>query len=137
MTALRSGQVVAMAITHIKVVTVYVTDQQQALEFYTDKLGFELRQDEDMGPMGRWLTVAPPGSTEALVMLGDAASFEKTDRLGEFAPCTLECDDAALTREELAGRGVEVSAVESAAWGTHFYAKDQDGNNFLVRQADA
>lgn len=124
-----------MPITHIKVVTVHVSDQQQALEFYTDKLGFELRQDEDMGSMGRWLTVAPPGSSEALVMLADAASFEKTDRLGEFAPCTLECDDAAATREELAGRGVDVTEVEAASWGTHFYAKDQDGTNFLVRQA--
>lgn len=121
-----------MAITMVKVVTVYVTDQQQALEFYTGKLGFELRQDEQMDDMGRWLTVAPPGSSEALVMLGDAAAFQKD--VGGFAPCTLACDDAERTRAELAERGVDVTEVESAYWGTHFYAKDPDGNNFLVRE---
>jgi predicted enzyme related to lactoylglutathione lyase len=89
-----------------------------------------------MGSMGRWLTVAPPGSSEALIMLGDAAAFEKTDRVGEFAPCTLECDDAEATRAELAERGVTVTDVEAAFWGTFFYASDQDGNRFLVRQAD-
>jgi catechol 2,3-dioxygenase-like lactoylglutathione lyase family enzyme len=131
------GQERRMAITNIRVVTVYVSDQQQALAFYRDQLGFEVRADNPMGDQGRWLEVAPPGSTESVIMLGDAAAFEKTDRLGEFAPCTLECDDAAATHAELAGRGVTVSDVETAFWGTHFFASDPDGTRFLVRERAA
>ena len=126
-----------MPITQVKVVTVYVRDQQQALDFYTGPFGFELLQDEQMGAMGRWITVAPPGAREARIMLGDAAAFERSDSVGGFAPCTLECDEAAATREELAGRGVEVSDVEHEYWGTHFYASDPDGNRYLVREADS
>ncbi|MBI3894830.1 MAG: VOC family protein [Acidobacteria bacterium] len=37
-------------ITHVKTVTIYVSDQQEALRFYTDKLGFEVRRSEAMGP---------------------------------------------------------------------------------------
>ena len=125
-----------MALTMVRVVTVYVRDQQQAMEFYTERLGFELVEDQQMGEMGRWLTVRPPGSQEGVIMLGDAARFEREDRVGEFAPCTLECDDAQATHDELAARGVEVTDVESEFWGTFFYAPDQDGNRFLVRQGD-
>jgi catechol 2,3-dioxygenase-like lactoylglutathione lyase family enzyme len=124
-----------MSITHIRVVTVYVTDQQQALEFYRDKLGFEIRADNPMGDQGRWIEAAPPGARESVLMLGDAAAFER--EVGGFAPCTLECDDARATHGELSGRGVEVTDVESEFWGTFFYAFDQDGNKFLVREAQA
>lgn len=123
-----------MPITTIRVVTVYVTDQDAAVEFYRDRLGFEIRGDEPMGPMGRWIEAAPPGGGQAVLMLADAAAFKRTDRVGEFAPCTLECDDAEATRAELAGRGVDVSDIEREHWGVHFYASDQDGNRYLVRE---
>lgn len=123
-----------MPITSIRVVTVYVLDQQRALEFYRDVLGFEVRADNDMGAMGRWIEVAPPGSGDTVIMLGHAASFEREERVGEFAPCTLECDDAASTRAELAQRGATVTDIEVAHWGTHFFVRDQDANNFLVRE---
>lgn len=122
-----------MALTHIRVVTVYVTDQEAAKLHYRDVLGFEIRREADMGPQGKWIEAAIPGDT-AVLMLADAARFERTDRVGEFAPCTLDCDDAVTTRAELAARGADVSDIEAEHWGTHFYVSDEDGNRFLVRE---
>ncbi|WP_200807364.1 VOC family protein [Demequina sp. NBRC 110053] len=45
----------------IHLASVFVTDQERAKDFYTRVLGFELRQDMDLGPGGRWLTVGNPG----------------------------------------------------------------------------
>jgi lactoylglutathione lyase len=52
-------------ITSLNTVSLYVTDQQKALDFYVGTLGFELRREADMGPMGRWLEVAPQGADRA------------------------------------------------------------------------
>ena len=122
-----------MALTHIRVVTVYVTDQDAAKQHYRDVLGFEIRREADMG-RSRWIEAALPGDS-AVLMLADAAAFERTP--GGFAPCTLECEDAVSTRAELAARGADVSDIESEHWGTHFYMSDQDGNRFLVRETPA
>ena len=47
-------------LTRIGTITVQVTDQDKALDFYTQKLGFEKRADQPMGPEQRWIEVAPP-----------------------------------------------------------------------------
>ena len=122
-----------MALTHIRVITVYVADQDAALAHYRDVLGFEIRRDEPMGS-SRWIEAALPGD-RAVLMLASAGAFEREP--GGFAPCTLECDDAVATRAELAARGADVSAIEAEHWGTHFYASDPDGNRFLVHETPA
>ena len=53
-------------ITNIGTVTMYVRDQEEALRFYTEKLGFEKRADNPMPDGGRWLTVAPPPSQNSV-----------------------------------------------------------------------
>ena len=55
-------------ITNLESVTVYVNDQDQALDFYVNKLGFEKRADNPMGPGMRWVTVAPPGGKTEIVL---------------------------------------------------------------------
>jgi lactoylglutathione lyase len=86
-------------ITGIKTVALYVRDQQTARNFYVEKLGFEVRTDQDMGPLGRWLEVAPPGAQTAFV-LADAAKFEKLDRVGSSVDATLFTDDVAALHAE-------------------------------------
>src|SRR5258708_6703746 len=54
--------------TAIHTTTVFVTDQDKALDFYVGKLGFEKRQDEQMGPDNRRIEVAPPGTTTTLLL---------------------------------------------------------------------
>ncbi len=61
-------------ITHVSVVTVYVTDQERAGAFYTDKLGFEVRRDDPMSETARWLEVAPKGLHAVLVAFSRSSS---------------------------------------------------------------
>jgi lactoylglutathione lyase len=120
-------------ITSLKTVTLYVGDQQQALEFYVDKLGFELRRDADMGPLGRWLEVAPAGAAAGL-MLADAAGFGKKDRIGDSADLVLTADDVVGLRDRLTALGVAVTEPETKEWGTFVKVTDPDGHTFVVSQ---
>jgi catechol 2,3-dioxygenase-like lactoylglutathione lyase family enzyme len=82
-------------VTNIGVVMFTVSDQDAALAFYTEKLGFEVRGDDAFGEQGehRWLEVAPPGSTARLALNppmggqpgGSAIGVETDDVLGEHA----------------------------------------------------
>ena len=56
-------------ITNLAIVTIFVRDQDEALSFYTEKLGLEKRSDNTFGPGIRWLTVAPAGQREVEIVL--------------------------------------------------------------------
>lgn len=115
-------------ITHVRFVTVYVSDQQRALEFYTRRLGFETRADVPMGPGARWIEVAPPGAQTVLVLYTPPGM---EDRIGGFTGITLACDDVFATAEELRARGVElVAEPREEPWGQWAEFKDPDGNVF-------
>lgn len=120
-------------ITNLATVTVYVSDQQKSLDFYVDKLGFEKRADQDMGPMGRWLEVAPPGAATGLV-LARADAFAKQHRVGDSADLVFETGDVSAVHERLRARGVAVTEPDSQAWGTSVKVTDPDGLTILVRQ---
>lgn len=118
-------------ITDINTISLYVSDQQQACDFYVDKLGFEVRQDASMGPAGRWLEVAPKGARTGLV-LADAAGFGKQDRIGASADLTLSTDDINALYERLVALGVPVTEPETEPWGTYVTVTDPDGNTMVV-----
>lgn len=120
-------------ITNIKTVALYVRDQQQSLDFYAGKLGFEVRTDSDMGPMGRWLEVAPPGAQTVLV-LADGAKFGKPDRVGQSADITFVTDDVDGLYKELTAKGVTVAEPEKQEWGTFLRLSDPDGHEFVVSE---
>lgn len=116
----------------INTVALYVTDQERSKRFYVDVLGFEVRNDAEMGAMGRWLEVAPPGSPTALV-LADAKGFDRMDRVGNSADITLRCDDIQALHRELSARDVSVSELEKQEWGTFVTVVDPDGHSLLIR----
>ena len=125
-------------ITHIGTVSIFVSDQDRARDFYVGKLGFELQRDDPMGPPGspRWLQVAPPGAGTALVLykptesMPGASTYERAlSSIGTFAPVVLEVDDMAATHRELSARGVEFADPPSQEpWGWWATIKDPDGN---------
>jgi predicted enzyme related to lactoylglutathione lyase len=117
----------------IKTVALYVTDQNRARDFYVDVMGFEVRGDNDMGLMGRWLEVAPPGSATGFV-LADAAKFEKTDRVGGSADVTLGTDDVVGMHDRIAAAGGSVTDVQTEDWGTFFQVTDPDGHQFVITE---
>jgi catechol 2,3-dioxygenase-like lactoylglutathione lyase family enzyme len=79
---------------HVRVATVCVRDQQRALDFYTEVLGFEKRQDASMGPDARWIEVAPHGAPTALVLFTPPGM---EGRIGTFTGLVIECVDTAST----------------------------------------
>ncbi|MCA1561435.1 MAG: VOC family protein [Chloroflexi bacterium] len=120
-------------ITAIKTVSLYVRDQQRSRDFYVEQLGFEVRTDQDMGPLGRWIEVAPPGAQTTFV-LADAAKFEKLDRVGDSADVTLVADDVATLHAELTRRDVTAEEPQTQAWGTFLRVSDPDGHQFVISE---
>jgi lactoylglutathione lyase len=123
-------------INRVKIVGICVRDQAKARAFYTEKLGFEVRRDEPMGPEARWIEVAPKGG-EATLVLFTPPGLES--RIGTFANVVLECDDAERTYAELSARGVEFKEKPTKQpWGTiQAIFVDQDGNTLVLVQPAA
>lgn len=120
-------------INRVDVVSVYVNDQDAALEFYVDKLGMEKLHDEPMGPDARWVQVRPKGAETSMVLVKGFGDWTP-EKVGGLQPNTLWSDDAAATVEELRTKGVEVTQEPiPQPWGmTEVRFKDPDGNEFLV-----
>jgi lactoylglutathione lyase len=119
-------------ITDVLTVGVPVTDQNQALAFYVDTLGFETRRDMPLPQSGRWLEVAPPGAsvTIALVPARDGAPA------GVQTGIRFRTTDAAATHQALRDRGVDVG--ELLSWPgvpPMFTFDDQDGNGLTIIEA--
>lgn len=90
------------AIDKIQTVTIAVKDQDEALEWFTMKLGFEKRMDSRT-PEVRWLTVAPPQQIELELLLADWFP----DRVGKNPTWVLSTRDCQNAYEELSAKGVE------------------------------
>jgi lactoylglutathione lyase len=125
-------------ITSAKFVSIHVSDQQRALEFFRDKLGFEVLTDapygEEMGGQAgdRWIEVAPKGAQTRIVL--EAA---EPDAVGGWAPVVFNSDDIVATCEDLRAKGVEVTQdAAEMPWGWWAQFKDPDGNEYGLGQRD-
>jgi predicted enzyme related to lactoylglutathione lyase len=128
----------------------WVHDQDAALVFYTEKLGWEVRADVTLPQMGdfRWLTVGPAGQPDFSVVLMaipgepvmDGSTREQVaDLMGKgFAGTVfLTTDDAYASYEELKGRGVEFTeAPEERPYGIDAGFRDPSGNAFRLTQVN-
>lgn len=117
------------AISHIGVITVHVKDQDEALRFYTERLGFEKRMDVPMGEEMRWVTVAPAGSSTELTLISTFP--EGGAPLGTNTGVVLETEDIDAAYLELSGRGVRFTKQPSREpWGGWAEFVDHDGNGY-------
>jgi lactoylglutathione lyase len=125
-----------MPITHIKTTTVAISDEETAIDFYVNKLGFELRRDVALGPM-RWIEVAPPGGQTVIVLARGYG--HDADRVGTFSGLVLEADDIQATYEQLRDKGVNFSEGPTVQpWGgVQALFADQDGNGYVLVQTQA
>jgi predicted enzyme related to lactoylglutathione lyase len=126
----------------------WVQDQEEALAFYTEKLGWEVRADVTMPEMGdfRWLTVGPAGQEDfsvVLMAIPGPPVFEKetAEQLravvakGVAAPIFLTTDDCHASYEELRARGVEfVDTPEERPYGIDASFRDPSGNHIRLTQ---
>ena len=127
-------------LTNIGTITVHVSDQDAALAFYTEKLGFETRSDQPMGPDQRWLEVAPPGAHTRILLYKatpDAPgsdSFEAAQAsIGKDTGMVLEVDDIEATFAALKANGVPIiEGPTQQPFGWWGVFADQDGNTYGV-----
>ena len=117
-------------ITHVKFVSIPVADQNRALDFYTEKLGFTIITDQPFDDKQRWIELRVP-KAETRVVLFTAEGEEK--RIGTFMNVSFACDDLDKTYEELKARGVEFNGPpKKEPWGAYAIFKDSEGNSFVV-----
>lgn len=138
-------------LTRISHTTVYVLDQDAALDFYTDKLGFEVRSDVSMGEAFegagagfRWLTVGSPQQPDVEIILADyrmgrdeetAAQVRELILKGAFGAGVLETDDCHATFRELSARGVTfLGEPAERPYGVEAVLRDDSGNWFSVTE---
>lgn len=114
----------------IKFGSIPVRDQDAALRFYTEKLGFTVVTDQPFDDRQRWIELAIPRA-DAHVVLFTPDGHE--DRIGTFSNLTFYADDVEATWKELTARGVEfVKPPQKADWGTAAIFKDPDGTVFVL-----
>ena len=117
-------------IDQIKFVSVPVRDQDRALAFYRDKLGFKVKTDQPFDGKQRWIELKIPGAETGFVLFTPDG---QEDRIGTFFNGSLACDDVRKTYEELKARGVEFTGEpKNEHWGTFVIFKDSEGNSFVL-----
>ncbi|MFD5718585.1 VOC family protein [Streptomyces sp. NPDC127036] len=117
-----------MNITHASFVTLPVADQDRALRFYRDVLGFEVTADLEMPP-GRWLQVAPAGAQTVFTLSGPG--------MGGFTPggsrgIMLVTTDVDADCARLVAAGVAVEGPDDLPWGRMASFRDPDGNGLML-----
>jgi len=117
-------------IKQIKFVSIPVADQNRALNFYTEKLGFTIITDQPFDEKQRWIELRVP-KAETRVVLFTAEGDEK--RVGTFMNMSYSSDDIQETYKALKERGVEFEGPpQEQPWGTYAIFKDSEGNRFVV-----
>jgi predicted enzyme related to lactoylglutathione lyase len=117
-------------IKQIKFVSIPVGDQNRALDFYTDKLGFTIITDQPFDEKQRWIELRIP-KAETRVVLFTPEGDE--NRIGSFMNISFTCDEIHKTYDELKKRGVEFEGPpQEQPWGTYALFKDSEGNRFVV-----
>jgi len=117
------------SITDVRTIGVNVTDQDAAVRFYVDTLGFEKRLDAPISPTMRWIEVAPPGATTTIALNAvDGPTSGGTDTGIRFA-----VPDAEAARDAMRDRGVQVGDLLRWDGVPPMYTfDDPDGNRFYV-----
>jgi predicted enzyme related to lactoylglutathione lyase len=119
--------------------TLMVKNQDEALKFYQEKLGLEVRQDVPFGPDIRWVTVAPKGVMFPEISLNvpqsEAARAAIGKQTGDYVTFVMTTEDVDAYHKELTAKGVDVQGEpENVPWGRFFSFKDLYGNLIDVLQ---
>ncbi len=113
----------------VKFGSIPVRDQDRALKFYTEKLGFTVQTDQPFVEQ-RWIELGIPGAQTGIVLF---TPDEHKTHIGTFSHLSFNCDNVERTYQELVQRGVEFAGPpEKMPWGTFVKFKDPDGNQFVL-----
>ena len=113
----------------MKFASIPVTDQDRAIAFYTEKLGFRLLTDQPFDSQQRWIELGIPGAETRIVLF----RFDKGLQPGAPMNVTFWSDDVESTARDLKSKGVEfLMDPQKAAWGIAARFQDPDGNSFVL-----
>jgi lactoylglutathione lyase len=122
-------------INKIGKVTVYVQDQEQAKDFWVNKMGFVLKMEQPMGPNAKWIEVGPSEEEFTTLVLYSKSVMEQQKPSAVAHPSVLfSTTDIESVYEKMKQNGVEVDDMLRMPFGTMFSFKDQDGNDYLLRE---
>ena len=125
-------------ISRVGTVSIFVADQDRAKAFYTEKLGMELKMDNELWPGAdaRWLAVAPPGAETQIVLYKFDDNWEHyRETFGNSQSLTLQCADIDETYRIYSQRGVQfLSEPETQHWGRFATLVDSEGNSLILVQ---
>ncbi|HXO42856.1 MAG TPA: VOC family protein [Thermoanaerobaculia bacterium] len=129
------GPAPAAGISRLQSVVLLVADQDKALLWYTEKLGFEKKVDQQFGPGQRWLTVVPKGQSSPEIVLQKAAPGHEGE-VGKSLEWVFETADCRKAYAELQGRGVKFAGPPDVqSWGVQARFEDLYGNHFVLISA--
>ena len=118
------------AVRGIKFVSIPTRDQDRALAFWTEKMGFTVATDQQFDETQRWIELRIPGADTRLVLFTTQGS---ESLIGTFAPMSFWTDDVDAAYQQLVDAGVEVlGPPKKAEWGTSLLFKDPDGTTFHI-----
>lgn len=119
-----------MNISHIQILSLPVTDQDRARDFYVDKLDFKLVRENPMGPNQRWVEVGPENSETSIALVTWFDSMKPGSSKGIVLETTdLESDVAALQK-----KGVKIDGeIQEQPWGIYVTFNDPDGNGIVLQ----
>ena len=117
-------------ISHVKFVTIPTLDQDRALKFWTERVGFRVLTDQPFNDKQRWIELRVGSSdTRFVLFVFDQQGLKP----GMPFNGALACDDVEQTYRELTAQGVEFTQTpKKQAWGTFAMFKDLDGNQFVL-----
>jgi catechol 2,3-dioxygenase-like lactoylglutathione lyase family enzyme len=124
-----------MAVTSLEVVSVPVSDQDRAKQFYADVLGFTVQMDSGFaGGSMRWVMLQPPGGGTAITLV----TWFESMPAGSLTGTVLGCDDLEATLADLSARGVTFAEeeIQEAPWGRWKTFTDPDGNGWILQQGN-
>jgi predicted enzyme related to lactoylglutathione lyase len=125
----RTGILYCM-IKRIKFLGIPVRDQDRALKFYTEILGFRLLTDQQFSESQRWIELSIPGADTGISLFTPEGH---EDRVGTFVNTSWEVDNVDKTYAELQGKGVEFAGPpQKQPWGTFAVMKDSEGNQIVL-----
>ncbi|HET7535676.1 MAG TPA: VOC family protein [Candidatus Didemnitutus sp.] len=120
-------------IKQIKFVSIPVRDQNRALDFYTEKLGFTIMTDQPFNEKQRWIELRIPKAETRVVLF---TPDEHVDRVGTFTGISYATDDVEATYAELKAKGVKFDGPpKKESWGTFVILEDSEGNKFVLGTA--
>ncbi|CEO34858.1 glyoxalase/bleomycin resistance protein/dioxygenase [[Clostridium] sordellii] len=123
-------------INKIGKITIYVENQEEAKRFWTEKMNFIVKLEQPMGPKVKWLEVGPSEDefTTFIIYEKNIMKAQNPDANVGHPNVILSTDDIESTYNEMKSKDIQVEDLMIMPYGKMFKFKDQDNNEYLVRE---